>query len=101
MFLKSCLSLYHGSAETEQRFSISNNILSKERTLMKEGTLNVRLNIVDVLRPYSNQAALVPITRKLIKTNIAYQAYNSYLENEKREQERKKRYNLSCRKGRK
>ena len=51
---------------------------------MKEHMLNTRLNIVDVLRRCSNQVALVPITLKLIKANVAYQAYNSYLENEKR-----------------
>ena len=94
-FLQSSLSMYHGSAEIERGFSISNNILSEDRTSMKERMLNARLNIIDALKHYSYQPALVPITNKMIqKANIAYRSYNSYLENEKKIKEEKEKVEL-------
>lgn len=99
IFLKSSLSIYHGSADIERGFSIANRIISEERTSMKERMLNARLNVVDVLKLYSNQAALVPVTNKMIKkASVAHQAYQSYLENEKKKQEAKKKAELELQK---
>lgn len=76
-----CLSIYHGSADVERGFSLSARILTKERAAMSERTLNARLNVMDGLKFYNNNAVQVPITKELLKlSQNAHHSYTLYCE---------------------
>lgn len=64
--VKNIICISHGNSDVERGFSISGHVLTDDRTLMTEKTLNARLNTLDGLRPYNNQIYKVPIPMDLI-----------------------------------
>lgn len=95
--VKCFLALTHGSADVERGFSTSGDVLTDDKTLMTERTLNAKLNTKCGLKMfYGNSPISVPIDKDFIKSaRYAYQNYSLYMEKCKEEelkkQERKDR----------
>ena len=78
------MSVSHGSADVERGFSLSHQILSEDRTMMKSRMLNARLAVYDALQCYEGKPENEPLTPKLLKlVSIAYKNYQAYLDSEK------------------
>jgi hypothetical protein len=83
--VKASLSLVHGSADVERRFSDSGNQLTEERASMSIKTLNARMIIKDGLKKYNNKPDRVLITKQLITMGrLAHSRYKAYLEEQKK-----------------
>lgn len=80
--IKAALSLYHGNADVERRFSVSRWALTEDKAAMSERTLNAILITKDALKQYNNSPHLVPITKELIASaHCSHKSYDLYLEN--------------------
>lgn len=91
--VQAALTLFHGSADVERVFSRTARIMTEDRTSMSVRMLHARLSVSDALKQYKNKPELVPITKKLLSyANVAYQSYNTYLEEKRKklEEEAKK-----------
>jgi len=90
--VKASLSLVHGSADVERRFSDSGNQLTEERASMSIKTLNARMIIKDGLKKYNNKPDRVLVTKQLITMGrSAHIKYKAYLEEQKKNEIEKKR----------
>ncbi|KAG8189258.1 hypothetical protein JTE90_013786 [Oedothorax gibbosus] len=90
--IKAALSLYHGNADIERRFSVSRWALTEDKSSMSERTLNAILITKDAVKQYGSPN-LVPITKELIASaHCAHRNYQLYLEDVKikKEAEQKK-----------
>lgn len=83
--VKVALSLSHGNANIERRFSVSRLALTDEKASTSERTFNAILTRKDALKTFSNKPELVPITSKLISMGqSAHKHYIMYMEEQKR-----------------
>lgn len=88
--VKACLSLVHGSADVERRFSDSRNQLTKERASMCIRTLNARMIIKDVLKKFDGKLERVHITSELIAMGrTAHGRYKAHLQQQREEAAKK------------
>lgn len=97
--VKVALSLSHGNANIERRFSVSRSALTDEKASTSERTFNAILTIKDALKSFSNKPELVPMTSKLISMGqSAHKHYIMYMEEQKRlkEIEEKKKNEEIC-----
>lgn len=89
--VKSALLFPQGNADVERGFSISNNVLTTERTEMSIDTLNGLLTTKDALIFYDPEQHLpqsVPLTKSLLQSCPgAYASYNSRMERQKEQQQ--------------
>jgi len=100
--VKASLSLVHGSADVERRFSDSGNQLTEERASMSIKTLNARMIIKDGLKKCNNKPDLVLVTKQLITMGrSAHIKYKAYLEEQKKNEIEKKEKKTRKRKKRK
>lgn len=84
LLAKACLTLSHGNSDVERGFSISQRVLSEEKTSMSQKMLNARLNVRDGLKKFES-IAKIPITKHLL--NMAFDAsksYSRYLEDQRK-----------------
>ena len=63
---RAALLLCRGSADEEQGFSRSAELMTRMQARTVEQTLNAKVFVADVLYNYENKAELVPITKKLL-----------------------------------
>lgn len=94
--IKAAIILPHGNADVERGFSVSNNVLTEDRTDMSVETLNGLLLTKDALAfhdPEKQLPSSLPITRSLLQSCCsAYGTYQARLEREKvRKQEEAKK----------
>lgn len=83
--VKAVLSLLHGNANVERRFSVSRWALSEEKASTNERTFNAVLTVKDAMKIYQNKPEVVPMTTKLISMGQnAHKHYILYLEDQKR-----------------
>jgi len=84
--IKASLTLSHGNADVERRFSISKHILGKDKSSMTERFLNSVLTVKDALNQYPH-FLIAPIDSNLIKYGQqAYSRYVDFLEECKRKE---------------
>ena len=96
IIVKAILSLVHGNADVERGFSDSGNLLTENKAMMKERTLNAQLNILEGVRKYDSLAHKVPITGELLKlAKNAHRSYQMYRDEQRRianEKKKKKKW---------
>lgn len=82
--VKAALAVSHGNSDVERGFSTSVRILTEDRSLLSERTLNAVLVVKSALKMYDNKPHLVPVTREMLNlARCAHQKYCTYLEEEK------------------
>ncbi|XP_023215221.1 uncharacterized protein LOC111618035 [Centruroides sculpturatus] len=90
--VKSALTLSHGNADVERRFSISRRALPPDRASMSERMLNSLLIVKEGLNMYDRSPHLVPITKDLLKLAASeHRNYQDQLENEKKLKEKEQK----------
>ena len=83
--VKASLSLSHGNANIERRFSVSRWALTEDKASTSERTFNAILTVKNALTTFSNKPELAPITSKLISmAQSAHKSYLLYMEEQKK-----------------
>ena len=82
----SCLCISHGNADVERSLSINKKLLTNERTLLSEESLNGLRLTRDAVGMYKGKVTDIPMTKEL-QSSVAksYQKYKDRIETEKAE----------------
>ena len=88
--IKAAMSLVHGSADIERRFSDSGRILTDDQAHMSKRTLDCLLIVKGFIKLYSNRVHSIYIPKKLVTLAFKVCAnYKNYLEEQKKKRKKK------------
>ena len=94
--LKAILTIVHGNADVERSLSENKNVLTKERSLMTDASLNAIRMTKDAVRVIgSGSVEKMPITSGLIRArDLAHATYKKRMAEEKAKMEKESRKRL-------
>lgn len=86
--VKAILCLAHGNAEVERSLSENKKLLTKERTLLSDSSINGLRTVKDAVRIQGDVVSEMPVTKVLIKSGqLAHTKYKRRIEDEAAEEQ--------------